>query len=175
MPMIALLLSSTGDNATQWLVYGAAALALAYIVLRPMMRKKRDPLDVAPTFSPSRQRHVEREMNNLLVELSAMARQITAQLDTRAKKLELLIDEADQRIAQLKSLQGERAPRSAPAAKPVFREVPPADMAPAPSPEGESRYGDIYGLADQGQTPQEIAQRLNRPRGEVELILALRR
>ena len=29
-------------------------------------------------------------------------------------------------------------------------------------------------MADQGRSPQEIARKLNRPNGEVELILALR-
>jgi len=39
--------------------------------------------------------HVERQMQSLLVELSEMSRQISAQLDTRSAKLELLIKEAD--------------------------------------------------------------------------------
>ena len=41
-------------------------------------------------------------MNNLLVELSEMARQVTAQLDTRTLKLETLLKEADEKIQLLK-------------------------------------------------------------------------
>ena len=53
-------------------------------------------------------------MSNLVVEMSEMARQITAQLDTRAAKLELLIKEADEKIARLgasgESTSGNGAP-----------------------------------------------------------------
>jgi hypothetical protein len=38
----------------------------------------------------------------------------------------------------------------------------------------DPRHAEVYRLADQGQTPQQIAQRLGRPSGEIELILALR-
>jgi hypothetical protein len=38
----------------------------------------------------------------------------------------------------------------------------------------DPRYEQVYTLADQGSTAQEIARKLDRPSGEVELILALR-
>jgi DNA-binding NarL/FixJ family response regulator len=38
----------------------------------------------------------------------------------------------------------------------------------------DPRHVEVYRLADQGQSPHQIAQRLNRPSGEIELILALR-
>ena len=44
-------------------------------------------------------------MESLLVELSEMARQISAQLDTRSQKLEILIREADEKIAALADAQ----------------------------------------------------------------------
>ena len=49
-------------------------------------------------------------MQNVLVELSNMARQITSQLNTRAAKLELLLQEADQKIAQLQRLSNQIQP-----------------------------------------------------------------
>src|SRR4030095_5002731 len=91
-------------------VYGMTARGIAYIILRPKMRRKKsDAADSGPRFGLSQQRAVEREMGNVLVELSQMARQITGQLDTRAKKLELLIQEADQKIAELRQLKGAAA------------------------------------------------------------------
>ena len=89
------------DPTTRWLMIIAAVLTILYAVMRPSRRKK-DPLtrsNASPTLASQRQ--VERDMNNLLVELSEMARQITGQLDTRAAKLQLLIAEADQKLAQL--------------------------------------------------------------------------
>src|SRR5579862_1469637 len=87
-----------------WVAIVIALAVILYAVVRPMLKKK-DPLDKPPKFaSLSRQRAVEREMQNVLVELSEMTRQISAQLDTRSAKLEALIRDADSRIAELKSM-----------------------------------------------------------------------
>jgi hypothetical protein len=151
----------------QWVVYAAAAVGLMYILMRWMGKKKKsDPLADAPVrFSVSQQKSVEREMQNLLVELSEMARQITAQLDTRSTKLELLIQEADQKIAELRALTGDDG-----RGLPNFGARPTA----AQQPEEDPRHAEVYRLADQGLNCQQIAQELGRHSGEIELILALR-
>ena len=116
------------------------------------------------------QRSVEREMSNLLVELSEMARQVTAQLDTRAAKLEVLMKEADEKIAILKSLGDSRR-----AMTPSADDSSPMGTARIHAPaRHDPRHLEVYTLADEGRTPRQIAQHLNRPDGEVELILALR-
>jgi hypothetical protein len=147
----------------QWAVYAIGALTIVFVVFRPSLRKK-DPLNCSnPKLSMSQQRSVEREMSNLLVELSDMARQISGQLDTRAAKLEALMQEADKKIAELKRLE---TTHHEPEIKPLeSKAVPLRD---------DARYSAIYDLADAGHSAQEIAQQLDRPRGEVELILALR-
>jgi hypothetical protein len=159
----------------QWIVYAVGALTIVYIVMRPSMRKK-DPLaNPGPKLSLAQQRSVEREMQNLLVELSEMARQITAQIDTRSAKLEALMQDADKKIAELKRLSAssrsearpDRADRSeSPGSNPI--------TGPASSPPTDARYAEIYKLADAGRSAHEISNQLNRPRGEIELILALR-
>jgi hypothetical protein len=155
------------DRSTLWLLVSVGMLTIIYAVIRPMLRRK-DPLQKPPAYaSLSRQRSVEREMQNVLVQLAEMARQITGQLDSRATKLELLIKDADQRIAQLKETPVPPAPPTIESA-PI--ESPPQDASP-PDP----RYAEIYAMADQGRSAREIAEQLNRPSGEVELILALRR
>lgn len=142
------------DPATKWAVIALAMITIIYAVIRPWFRRK-DPLDKPPAFaSLAQQRSVERQMQNILVELSEMARQITAQLDTRAARLEALIREADEKIAAMKSS--------------------PADPTP-PEPPADPRHAQVYALADQGRSSNEIAQQLHRPSGEIELILALRR
>src|SRR4051794_2092642 len=90
------------DPGKQWLAIGGALFLVIYFVIRPMARRRpKDPLSKfepgggsGPGGSLTKQRGVEREMSNLLVELSEMARQVTAQLDTRSTKLELLMREA---------------------------------------------------------------------------------
>src|SRR5689334_23416637 len=105
--MIRLLAAS---ESMQWIVYAVGALTIVYVVMRPSFKKK-DPLNPStPKLGLAQQRAVERQMQNLLVELSDMARQITGQLDTRAAKLETLIKDADDRLAALR-----RASAGAPA------------------------------------------------------------
>ena len=148
---------------------GMGALALAYVVLRPMMRRKRDPLERnVVQASMAQQRAVERQMQNLLVDLTEMARQISAQLDTRAARLQALLEQADQRIAQLRQLSG-AAPVDSPQAS-----TTPETSASAPVSVASPMHAEVYALADEGRGAKEIAARLNRPSGEIELILALR-
>jgi hypothetical protein len=168
-------------DAMQWVIYAMLAVCIVYVVVRPMMRKKKDPMEKPMNFSLSEQRAVERQMSDLLVELSEMARKVTAQLDTRSRKLEMLIEDADRKIEELKRLTGEKQSSSAAAAASRWDEgaregnrrsaAPPASEEPMLN----ARYSAIYDLADQGRTAQEIAHELDRPQGEVELILALRR
>jgi hypothetical protein len=161
---------STLDPVTKWLLIVAVGLTIFYAVMRPM-RKKKDPLSRQPVpASLAGQRAVERDMNNLLVELSEMARQITAQLDTRTLKLEMLIKEADDRLAALKAAITAPPIAIAPAPEKNQNIAPPVPIDPPVDP----RHLEVYHLTDQGRSAQEIAQRLSRPQGEVELILALR-
>ncbi|HVT89630.1 MAG TPA: hypothetical protein VHD56_12310 [Tepidisphaeraceae bacterium] len=155
-----------------WTFVGLGIMGAIYVwVLRPLARR-RDPLvKNTPSFaSLSRQRDVEKQMQNLLVELSEMSRQISAQLDTRASKLEILIQQADQRIAVLKNSAGFAPQRPESSAPIVETEPPRAEVEEMPDP----RHSEVYSLADSGRDAQQIASELNRPRGEVELILALR-
>lgn len=166
-------------DAMQWVIYAMMAVCVLYVVVRPIVRKKKDPMEKPMNFSLSEQRAVERQMSDLLVELSEMARKVTGQLDTRSRKLEMLIEDADRKIEELKRLTGDR--QTAPASSSSRGEERaregrlPASAPPADEPMLNARYSAIYDLADQGRTAQEIAHELDRPQGEVELILALRR
>jgi len=97
------------DGFQKGLILCAGGLTIFYAVLRPMRRRK-DPLTKPSSLSLAGQREVERQLTELIVELEKMARQMTAQLDTRAAKLELLIQEADVRLAALKCSGESAAP-----------------------------------------------------------------
>jgi hypothetical protein len=170
------------DETTRWILIGAAAAGAFYLlVLRPRLQKHRrrtDPLD--RTGGLSHHRSVEREMSNLLVELAEMSRQLGAQIDTRAARLEVLIQQADERIAILRSLgepgNGSRDNRGVANSGADRGNVigmtthPESPSSPMINP----AHAEVYALADQGNTLGEIAARLGRPSGEIELILALR-
>ena len=90
-----------------------------------------------------------------------MVREATAKLETRAARLEVLLEHADQRIAGLeRALDGSDTPSSAPATTDSH-----ADPIKA----------RVFSLADDGLSAIEIAQQTDQHVGEVELILALRR
>jgi hypothetical protein len=113
-------------------------------------------------------------MQNLLVELSEMARQITAQIDTRSAKLEELIRQADLRIETLKnSRAGDASKEAVESLNSLFTPAPQESNSTASEP-ADPQHEQVYVLADQGRDAYEIAAQLGRPRGEVELILALR-
>jgi len=168
------------SETTKWVMIGLGAFALVYLlVLRPMMRAKKDPLagprGGAGIASLGSQRAVERDMQNLLVEYEQLIRNMTVGLDTRAAKLELLIKEADDKLAALKAATaavtggGGPAPGEAPS-QPLRRDVLPPPVAPGPDP----RHAEIYRLADQGMPVNDIARKVGKQNGEIELILALR-
>jgi hypothetical protein len=179
---------SPPDATTQYILLAAVALFMIWVILRPRGKKGKDPLTPGPKFSLAQHRAVERQMSDLLVELSEMARQITAQLDTRAAKLELLIKDADERIAELRSL-GESGATLEPRPRDKWSvkgesvaRLPERGLQASPSEgpqtvtssDADPRHAAVYLLADQGRSAAEIARQLGRPGGEIELILALR-
>jgi hypothetical protein len=173
LKMVPFLLESPASNSV-WIMIAVCGATVLYAIFRPSARGKRDPLARSPSSGRlSQQRNTERQMESLLVELSEMARQISAQLDTRSQKLELLIQEADEKIA---AMERARAGATTPTTTSNDRETWAMHPEPPP-PESEvidPRHQEIYTLADQGASAPDIARQLDRPRGEVELILALR-
>lgn len=166
------------DPFAMWGAIGVGVFTVVYVVfIRPLRAgKKKDPLSRPPAAEPglARQRSVERDMSNLLVELSDMARQMTAQLDTRAVKLEALLREAEEKIAHLQRLGGREAHGVLAEAKLTDPDVFQPPVRHAPEPQLDPRYAAVYDLADEGHNVHEIARQTGTPRGEVELILALR-
>src|SRR3954470_1374702 len=125
--MDGLLLEQPPNWPGQWAVIALGVVTVLYVaVIRPMRKgKRKDPLVRTPgQFSLAQQRAVEREMSNLLVEYEEMLRRMTAQLETRAARLELLINQADERLVQLRA-----ATAAAPQQNGVARGTPPAEAA----------------------------------------------
>lgn len=113
-------------------------------------------------------------------ESAQLARDLTAELDARADRLERLIAQADARLAELaKACASATAPHASTqqAASPT-RSSRSGASSPVTSHAAEERLGDtaraICSLADEGLSPVQIAQRLGTHVGKVELILALR-
>ena len=115
-------------------------------------------------------REVQENMREMMLELEQLSREINSQVDTRLRALNLLVQEADQKIRELKRLQG-TPPREGAQGDSL---VTPAGASPQAALVSE-RYAKVYALADRGRSVVDIARELGMMTGEVELILALRR
>ncbi|MFI4897733.1 MAG: hypothetical protein ACIARR_07900 [Phycisphaerales bacterium JB059] len=109
-----------------------------------------------------------------------LTRRLAAILDNKAARLELLIEEADERLARLDraSIGASVSVRPVEPDAGAFRTSAPEPAPVAPAPQhaaSDPTHRQIYELADAGLGPVEIAQRLDQPIGQVELILNLRR
>jgi transposase-like protein len=120
----------------------------------------------------------------LVDELVATAEATAAVVQEKAEALSELITQADQRIGALSAPAVAAPPMAAaPAAAPapVAAAVPAPEPAPAPAPAPASApalpemHRDVYALADSGQDVTMIARRLGLTKGEVQLVLSLRR
>lgn len=171
------------DQTANYVLIGAGVVFLVYTFMRMNRRRKKDPFDTPyQARTLAQQRSTERQFENLLVEFSEMSRQMSAQLDTRAAKLEALIQDADERIARMEALsrQAPARPDFALPKEPVIETPLPSPIVEvkaddvAPSPTLDAGHAEVYRLADEGKNVSSIASTLGRPSGEVELILALR-
>ncbi len=184
----------------QWVLIVGGFTLLGYFYLRSRGVRRRDPLSRAPkqvatATDLARHRATERQLESLLVDLEQMSRQISAQLDTRAARLEALLAEADEKIAALdraagrgdgnglnhgshRPLHGVEVRGVATSPMSLYAAGPPVGPEPsnlAPPPDGVDRTtAKIYAMADEGRPAAQIAHDIHRPQGEVELILALR-
>lgn len=110
------------------------------------------------------------ETKALADDLVELTERLANELDRKAERVEALLSAADERIRELGRLQmetGRHEPRLVEPRARVRHESTGA--------ESVSSHREVYELADQGMSPLEIAQRLDRPTGQVELILNLRR
>jgi hypothetical protein len=170
------LLNSTATIA----VIMAAAVGIMWWSLRRIKRQKeandrstesllRDSPRRPAAPGDAAHRLLQQSLTELLLQLEEMSREINGQIDTRLRAMNLLIQEADQKIRELQRLQGDGG-----AAVTAALRIP----APRPEPRPEfasERYARVYALAEKGLTVVEIAREMKLMTGEVELILALRR
>jgi hypothetical protein len=153
----------------------------------------------ALTQITARQRKLNAELarlERLAAEVALNAEAILDRVDDRADRLNELMTRAEARVAEAVAVQTPpppvvEAPAPAAEAAPPKKKRTRKAAAPAPaaevSPEPEAgtnpptpiaKYqelrGAVWTMADQGKSPTDIAQALNVPRGEVQLLLNLR-
>lgn len=146
------------------LLIAAGLMIILFIAMRKVQQRvaARALQDLAPKerIEAIRTRAAERDSAEaVMAEMHDLARELAAQLEARAAKLEKLIRDADERLNRLEA-----------------NDSPPRPVRSAPVPTStDPLHARVYELADRGLPPVEIAREIDRPTGQIELILALRR
>ncbi len=112
--------------------------------------------------------NAEPGVDTLAQDMQDLSERLAAELDRKADRLEQLIEAADERLRRLDAAE------KAPVRAAVVTEVKPTAKPGTAAPSLEVAHREVYELADGGLTPLEIAKRLERPTGQIELILNLR-
>ena len=154
-------------NGTILLVVVVLALAIVIIVPRMLRRKRKTP--ERPFERISTDSSAKNTMEGLIVQLHDVGRELKAQLDTKMKTLDILIQEADKKIQSLRAVLGkETAEAAAPHAAAVTQPPPPAENL-------SKEQLQVYQLSDAGERIVNIARRTGLQPGEIKLILELRK
>ena len=155
------------DNLNVLLVGAILFLAAIFAVSRGQRRlesRSPPPGALAPDRKngPGIDPAIRDDLSDILLRLEETSRRVNGQLDTRFSLLNRLLAEADLKINLLKALAEKGAASGA-------HGNPAADLAADP------QVAEIYRHADAGLEAAEIARKVSRQRGEVELILSLRK
>ncbi|MCL4742852.1 MAG: hypothetical protein KJZ54_11705 [Phycisphaerales bacterium] len=146
------------------LLIAAGLMIILFIAMRKVQQRiaARTQQEMSPRerIEAIRTQAAERDSAEaVMAEMHDLARELAAQLEARAARLERLIRDADERLVRLEATDAApRTPQRSPAA-----------------PLADPLHTRVYELADRGLPTVEIAREIDRPTGQVELILALRR
>lgn len=148
------------DNLGTMLILLGVMVLLFLLVLPRLMKRTATPLLRPGAFDePPPGPRVELEQ--LLAEIQDISRQQIAKLDTKIRVLNQLLLECDQKKKEIEEL--------------LRRSGGPAPPAAAPSRPPNPLHSQVYSLQDTGKDLGEICSATGLEKGEVELILGLRK
>lgn len=119
-----LLQSEPTDYLSQGLLLIGLAFVTVWLLMR-VMRRRRDPaVDTLHLDADERRERMKQarglrgDLESVMVEVEEMARRFASQIDAKSVALDRLIDKADARIAELKTLERKLGLESDPSADP---------------------------------------------------------
>ena len=168
------------QSTASWFALGAGVVILTWTLMRLQWKRQRRSPDEEPVAQMCETLDERRADMERAAEVGAIVRDLAARLETRAARLEALLDQADERIEKLEARLAAGAATNHLAQKPQGAE-PASDpwaeddaSATKPRTSDDPLHQEVYELADDGQSPLDIARRLDQQVGTIELILALR-
>ncbi|MHB8757737.1 MAG: hypothetical protein ACYC6V_06970 [Bacillota bacterium] len=122
-----------------------------------------------------------RTIQDLAAQFADAAERAMGEIDRRSDELRLLLGKAEDRLAAIRGARPQTAAvvSAAPSAAAMGREAPsratPSDLQTDPEGNLKNRFAVVHGLADQGLPVDEIAAKVKMTKGEVALIMGLRK
>jgi hypothetical protein len=177
MPDIAL---STGFDASQIAMIGMALLILTMVMISTQRRLRSSQHMPQPSMRErmrenDQQVHAREGLEQVMLELDQLCRQLHGRLDTKIARLEAVIRDADRRIETLGHLVKSGGGAVGSTTLDVTLESFDPHEAEGPAAIGSGKQANVYRLADDGLAAVEIARQTAIPTGEVELMLSLRK
>ena len=154
--------STSPATGTVLIVLVVAALFIA-VVLPRLRRRREGPPETLGTFGAATGGTRE-ELERLLTEIQDLSREHIARLDTKIRMLNQLLLECDQKKKELEALMGRAAP-----------DLPAEAPAKGPAKAANPLHDQVYTLQDSGKEILDICAATGLEKGEVELILGLRK
>lgn len=174
------------NQASGFLLVAGVAI-LVWVMLRLQWKRRKTEGQPGPVEAMKNTIEDRQAESQRAAEVAEIVRDLAARLETRAARLEALLDMADERIEQLESrLLGTAAngiaavpddpppPARPDTDDPWTQDGPETPSANSAAPPAEPLHQEVYDLADGGHAPVDIARRLEQQVGTIELILALR-
>jgi len=146
-----------------WLILLVAALFFVVVVPRLRRRNRPSSQDRPGTFGEPGA-HARDELEHLLAEIQEVSREHIAKLDTKIRLLNQLLLECDQKKKELDALLGRTVSAGLSKLEPP---IPPRPANPL--------HDQVYALVDSGKNVFDICTATGLEKGEVELILGLRK
>lgn len=178
---------SMAQQTASWVLIAAAIVLLTWVMMRLQWRRQRRSPDEEPVAQMRETIDERQAESEKAAEVGQIVRDMAARLETRAARLEALLDQADERIEKLEArLAAGAVSQSVSASDRPLRTMqisqneasdPWTDSPDAPATPANSHdplHQEVYELADGGAAPLDIARRLDQQVGTIELILALR-
>jgi hypothetical protein len=153
--------SPSSSPMTSVILIALVVAALFIAVVLPRLRRRQDgPRDVLGSFGSSAGGARE-ELERLLTEIQDLSREHIARLDTKIRMLNQLLLECDQKKRELEALLAKTG------------DAPEKPAAPAKA--ANPLHDQVYSLQDSGKEILDICAATGLEKGEVELILGLRK
>lgn len=166
---------------------GVLLLVLAYWLgaREKVEQESAPPVQAAPALSPENSTKLQTSVTELLNEIQTLSRDVTIGLEQKLSELKELLQLADMKREELSSEMGgdmetgeKTAERQTTETAPIDTRNPELEITVEDddaSPLSSDRYQQIYQLSDQGYSLDEIARAVQMGKGEIQLILSLRK